>query len=244
MREAYQANDVGAMLYDASAVDQIHPELFRPGYWRERGAGTEKATGGRGQVIFVGEPGAQWALRHYRRGGLPGRVLNDQFLFLGENATRSFREFRLLARLHRMGLPVPRPVAARYVRHGLIYRADLVTARIGNARPLSALLADAPLKEDSWVRLGRIIRRFHDAGVCHADLNAHNVLLDESGKFWLLDFDRGRIRRPGAWDKANLERLQRSLVKIKRQRPDLHLDDGNWHSLLEGYRRGEIRAAR
>lgn len=244
MREAYEANDVGAMLYDASAVDQIDPELFRPGYWRTRGAGLEKADGGRGQVVFVGEAGNQWALRHYRRGGLPGRLLRDQFLFVGENATRSFREFRLLARLHRMGLPVPRPVAARYVRHGLIYRADLVTARIEDARPLPVLLAEAALKDEAWARLGRIIRRFHDAGVCHADLNAHNILRDGSGKFWLLDFDRGQIRRPGAWDKGNLARLRRSLLKIRGQQPQLHLDNGHWDRLVEGYERGEIRAGR
>ena len=41
----------------------------------------------------------QWVLRHYYRGGPIGRLLDDQFLWLGEDRTRCFREWRLLARL-------------------------------------------------------------------------------------------------------------------------------------------------
>jgi 3-deoxy-D-manno-octulosonic acid kinase len=39
-----------------------------------------------------------------------------------------------------------------------------------------------------------MIARFHRAGVWHADLTAHNILLEVRGVPWLLDFDRGRIR--------------------------------------------------
>ncbi|HVF34656.1 MAG TPA: lipopolysaccharide kinase InaA family protein, partial [Candidatus Saccharimonadia bacterium] len=62
---------------------------------------------------------------------------------------------------------------------------------------------------------GDTIRRFHDAGVWHADLNAHNVLRDEAGAFWLLDFDRGWLAPPRErWRRANLARLERSLRKV------------------------------
>ena len=75
------------------------------------------------------------------------------------------------------GLPVPTPIAARYRRRGLFYRADLITQRIENSEPLAARLLKGPLSLTQWIAVGRCIRRFHDAGVCHADLNAHNILL-------------------------------------------------------------------
>ena len=163
MNVTYQALAQGAMLYDGSRLDQMQPEQFEMDYWQSQPNPPELATGGRGTVVFIGGDQFSWALRHYRRGGLPGRVLSDQFLFLGENPTRSFREFRLLAMLYDMGLPVPRPVAARYVRSGAIYRADLITARIPEARPLSSLLDSAELGNEVWANTGKLIRRFHEA---------------------------------------------------------------------------------
>ena len=71
-----------------------------------------------------------------------------------------------------------------------------------------------PLAPAAWHAIGSCVRRFHDAGVCHADLNAHNVLLDADGGVHLVDFDRGSIRAPGAWRTANLARLERSLAKL------------------------------
>jgi 3-deoxy-D-manno-octulosonic acid kinase len=85
-----------------------------------------------------------------------------------------------------------------------------------------------------WSAVGRCLRRFHDAGVCHADLNAHNILLDEAGKPFLIDFDRGTRRGAGAWRGANLSRLRRSLDKLS------GADGFNlaaWTALLEGYGR-------
>lgn len=235
MKVTHQAFAQGAMLYDGSRLDQMQPEQFEPGYWQDQANTPELATGGRGTVVFVGGNNGRWALRHYQRGGLPGRFLSDQFLFLGENATRSFREFRLLVTLHDMGLPVPRPVAARYTRSGVIYRADLLTARIPEALPLSAILDSDRPSDDIWDRAGRLVRRFHDAGVCHADLNAHNILVDSSGELFLLDFDRGTIRRDGQWKQANLRRLKRSLDKISSKSAGINVSDADWSRLLNAY---------
>jgi 3-deoxy-D-manno-octulosonic acid kinase len=195
----------------------------------------QTAAGGRGTVVFLRGDDGDWALRHYHRGGLPGRFLDDHFLWLGAAQTRSFREWRLLRRLHAGGLPVPRPIAARYRRRGVGYTADLLTARIPGAEPLSARLARAPLSPEAWRRIGRCLRRFHDAGVFHADLNAHNLLLDEAGTPWVLDFDRGRLRPPGAWRRRNLERFWRSLRKLDSGRSGIHAGAGDRAALLEGY---------
>src|SRR6056297_607672 len=78
----------------------------------------------------------------------------------------------------------------------------------------------------------------HDAGVCHADLNAHNIQLGGQGAVWLLDFDRGRLRRPGAWQRRNLARLLRSLEKLRANVPGFRYGAGDWRELVAGYRVG------
>jgi 3-deoxy-D-manno-octulosonic acid kinase len=224
----------GAILYERSRIG--HPaaddfdaaELARSGRLERRGRG-------RGSVWFVRarDGAARWVLRHYHRGGLVARVSSDRYFWRGEEATRPFRELRLLAELERLELPAARPVAARYQRGALTYRADLVTLAIDDAQPLAALLASEPPLR-TWLRVGATIRRFHDAGVYHADLNAHNVLIQAADQVWLLDFDRGQLRAPGTWCAANLARLQRSLRKLAdggagRFPPD------SWAALMEGY---------
>jgi serine/threonine protein kinase len=87
-----------------------------------------------------------------------------------------------------------------------------------------------------WITIGRCIRAFHDLGVCHADLNAHNIMLVGDDSVYLIDFDRGRLRRPGLWCDGNLVRLRRSLEKITYKMPPEHFSEADWHGLLDGYR--------
>lgn len=225
----------GEILFDPAIAPVFRDEFFAPEYWRARGA-LSVATGGRGTVFFAHAGPYDWALRHYRRGGAVGRVLDDHYLWHGADRTRSFREGRLLERLHAAGLPVPRPVAARFQRHGLAYTADLITLRIPGAEPLSLRLADAATPADIWARVGACIRKFHDAGVYHADLTAHNLLVDEKGEVHLLDFDRGRVRgEGGAWREANLARLDRSLRKIGSDDPRIVYTAADRQSLRLAY---------
>jgi 3-deoxy-D-manno-octulosonic acid kinase len=155
-------------------------------------------------------------LRRYLRGGLPARLSKDRYLWLGEERTRAFREFRLLGELAGLGLPVPRPVAARYVRGLFSYRGELVTERLSEVASLAGRWLAGEAGDADWQLAGRCIRRFHEAGVQHADLNANNIMLDGRGGAWLLDFDRGRRRAPGPWRERVLARLARSLEKIGR----------------------------
>ena len=135
-------------------------------------------TGGRGSAWFIASGARQWVLRHFRRGGFIARLSQDGYVWTGEERVRAFAEWRLLELLARRGLPVPRPVAARYQRTGLRYRCDLITQRIVDAEPLSAALARRALPEPVWRAVGATVARLHGAGVDHADLNAHNILLD------------------------------------------------------------------
>ena len=140
-----------------------------------------------------------------------------------------------MLRLHRGGLPVPAPIAARYRLSGFTYTGDLITERIESSRSLAQRLVDSGLPLEDWIAVGRCIRRFHDFGLCHADLNAHNVMFDGAGAVWLIDFDRGRLRRAGLWRDANLVRLRRSLLKVTDPLPPGHFTETDWRSLLAGY---------
>lgn len=202
----------GASLHDP-ALCADPALLFDRAALASRGALADER-GGRGSISYVSLDGREFVLRRYLRGGLPARISRDRYLWLGEDRTRAFLELRLLGELARRGLPVPRPVAARYVRSGLTYRGELVTERLPGARSLAQRWVEGEATEADWVAAGRCIRRFHDAGVQHADLNANNIMLDGRGGAWLLDFDRGRLRKPGPWREKTLARLGRSLAKI------------------------------
>lgn len=225
----------GALLHDPDAVPAPTAELLDPASYGQ--AGGEAERGGRGAVWYVEGPWGEAVLRHYRRGGAIARVNRDRYLFRGEGRTRPFREFLLLQRLRRLGLPVPRPLAARYRREGIFYRADIMTLRIAGARSLAERLRAGDLGEADWRRVGAMLSRFHDAGAFHADLNAHNILFDARDEAWLIDFDRGELRRPGRWHAANLARLQRSLHKLAAAEARA-FDRHGWDALLQAYAGG------
>jgi 3-deoxy-D-manno-octulosonic acid kinase len=207
------AFDRGAILFDPERVETPDWRLFDRAAWRARGALRERP-GGRGSIHFIDEGARHWALRRYLRGGWAAHVARDRYLYLGEERTRPFGEFRLLWKLRGMQLPVPVPVAAGYRRGRLTYVAELITERIAGVRSLAERVRADDLLDADGQAIGRCLRRFHDAGVHHADLNAHNILLDDAGRPWVVDFDRGRIREPGAWRDRVLERLGRSLARV------------------------------
>lgn len=213
------------ILYDDTLLSHADEAVFSP----PAGA---PVLGGRGAAWIVSGVDGEWVLRHYRRGGLPAKLVSDLYLWPGLERTRPWCEWLLLSELHTLGLPVPRPVAARVVQSGLGYRGDLITRRIADAHTL-AELAEVSVESIPWKTVGTCIRRFHDAGVWHADLNAHNILVDGAAVVWIIDFDRGerRIRQDG-WQQGNLARLQRSLRKLGVA--DAVLERG-WAALLDGY---------
>ena len=231
----------GAMLSDPAGLGNVmegEPEAaFDPMYWAARGELIEVAAG-RGSAWFVSRSGC-WVLRHYRRGGWIARLSRDRYCWTGETRVRAFAEYRLLEELVRGGLPVPKPVAARYRRTGLTYRCDLITERIAGTRPLSSALTSGPLNDRTWRAIGAAIARLHAAGADHADLNAHNILVGEDGAVSVIDFDRGVLRKDkeksGLWAADNLSRLHRSLLKISRDLPPDRFSAAAWDRLLSGY---------
>ena len=236
VHETVDRTSNGAVIYDASVLGQVSERTFSASAWRTvRPVDNVLQSGGRGYTLIVGDGQQEYVLRHYRRGGLVGRFVRDSYVWLGEDKTRSFAEWRLLRRLCRRGLAVPRPAIARYCRRGPFYSADIITVRIPKIQPLSVRLIGGAGGEAFWQALGREICSFHDHSVDHADLSAHNVQLDEEGKVWLLDFDQARLRTAGSWRQKNLARLHRSLQKIKRLNSGVHYHPKDWEHFLTGY---------
>ncbi|WP_129643914.1 3-deoxy-D-manno-octulosonic acid kinase [Peristeroidobacter agariperforans] len=237
--EQFIATAGGGILYDASRLSKPVEELFSRSHWASLGA-LEEVAGGRSSIAVLnvataraGSKAVPWVLRHYRRGGLIAKLSQDSYLWTGAARTRSFAEWRLLAELRRRGLPVPAPIAARYVRGGMTYRADLITEFLVGTRTLADAITGHDLPEATWRAVGKTIAAFHREGVHHADLNANNILLAASQPdVYVLDFDRGRIEPRGAWEQAVLARLRRSLEKIKGQRADVRFGEQQWQWLL------------
>jgi 3-deoxy-D-manno-octulosonic acid kinase len=228
----------GVMLADpaglGNALQSDAEALFDPDFWAARGE-LDAVDGGRGAAWFIGPATNQWVLRHYRRGGLIAGISQDRYVWTGERRVRAFEEWRLLEQLAKTGLPVPKPIAAWYRRAGLTYSCDLIIQRIADARSLSSVLRSAALSQASWHAIGAMIARFHHAGVDHADLNAHNILLDAAQRVSVIDFDRGRLRTPGNWRLRNLRRLHRSLLKISGALPPERITAQAWDALMAGY---------
>lgn len=234
---ARQTTECGqsVIVYDDALISHIDDSLFDQARWSES-ASVDGPGSGRGKVLFIEYEDQQWMLRHYCRGGLARRLSTDEFLWTGQQKTRPFREWSLLEHMYHSALPVPRPVAARVERRGAVYTADLITVRIPDVTTLSARLSGAPLNPEVWLSVGQLIARFHAAGICHADLNAHNIQIDSQDRLYLLDFDRGRIMDgPGGWMQRNLDRLHRSLTKLYAQ-GDIRFSDADWMNLIDGYR--------
>ena len=230
MKPAHLQQNHDYFLHDQDLLENVSQMDFDVLFYRESNALRGEAQG-RGTTFFVtlGED-LDCVLRHYRRGGMVARFTEDKYFWAGLDQTRAWREWHLLRIMLEQQLPVPHPVAAHVKRRGVLYTADIITKRIPATHSLATILSSDDLADDQWRRLGKTIRQFHQRGIYHADLNAHNILIDEQEKFFLIDFDKGEQRTPSAaWRQANIDRLQRSLEKLKQLNPNkFYFDLHHW----------------
>ena len=208
---------------------------FDISFWQSQDAVTGHSEG-RNITWFVGHQDDEWVLRHYYRGGLVEPILGDKYLYSSIENTRCYQELMLLEQMFTRGLPVPKPIAARISKGWLFYRADILIEKIPHAKDLVARLTNQALQESEWYEIGATIAKFHEAGIYHSDLNAHNILLDDNEKVWLIDFDKCDQRAVSdEWQQANLDRLHRSFSKELGLHKQFHFADKNWQWLLKGY---------
>ncbi len=222
-------------LYNEKLLPGIDLNFFSPDFWRKEGMLRGQAQG-RGNAFAIDYGQKHFFLRHYRRGGMIAPLMQDKYVWTGLNSTRAWREFSLLQVMYAKGLPVPRPVAAHVQQIGPVYRADIVTEKIEYSLPLSNLMAQEEVEDDLWIKIGICLRRFHLLGIVHADLNAHNILIDANESIWLIDFDKGVWNKPkAARQQSNLHRLRKSLAKVWPQSQSHQAFNRAWKLLLHGY---------
>lgn len=216
-----------------------HPDYFNlvdiswfdATYWQKQNkiVGAKK---GRATAWFFKHDDLTAVLRHYWRGGLVGKVLSDQYLYLGLESTRVYKEFSLMIKLIELGLNVPKPIAARVSTSGLIYRGDIITEAIKGAKSLLDILIERPLTEGELKRIANTIALFHNKGVYHADLNINNILFNEEGDVYIIDFDRGELKVPNPqWQQSNMARLKRSFLKEQGRNSVFNWQSNDWKTL-------------
>lgn len=222
-------------IYDGSIIPDISSNLFTAEFHRQNASLLSEGVG-RAPVQYIRLGQTECVLRHYHRGGLVGKLIKDHYIWTGLEKTRAWREWQLLHSMVQMQLPVPKPVAAQVVHGGLWYTADLITERVPDAVSLTQGLQQESVPEALWRNIGETIQRFHAAGVYHADLNAHNVLLSGLSSVYLIDFDKGEIRDPlPHWQLNNVSRFKRSLLKLKNTLPVFHFNESDWDYFISAY---------
>ncbi len=158
-------------------------------------------------------------LRRYRHGGLLARLTGA--LFLG--VQRPLRELNVTSRAEASGAPVPHVLClVLWPVLGPLWSAVIGTRE---ERPAEELLTTLRASSEAQAsiplarKVGAAIRKLHDAGVEHRDLQLRNILVagNDEQRMVVVDLDRAIFHRYGlvpARSRArNLGRLARSAVK-------------------------------
>lgn len=185
--------------------------------------------GGRGGVgAFPLRPDLAVVLRPYRRGGLVGRVNRSRYLGI---AARPFGELRAAARLAAAGVPTPEALGAAVLWDAPgLYRGAFVTRELWGAANLWRFLQQAPAAQRgvACAAAAAVIRRLHDAGARHPDLNLQNILVRRGNAgidAWIIDLDGLRFTRiTPRHRRAAFERLCRSIRKLDPESAIITLD--------------------
>lgn len=168
-------------------------------------------------LVNLGDTRLRLAAKEY----LPrGRWCSFKNLF---RYSKAVVELARCARLARLGLPVPAPVAAVEIRSWrILKKAYLFTGEIVGGKSLLALLDAGEHAGLGRAQLGRIIDALartvalaHSKGLFHGDLNASHLILKdwstEDPQAYLMDFENSRIRR-----KVTLKERLRDLARLER----------------------------
>lgn len=222
------------VLQRPDAKSELNAEQFDLDYWVDK-PGYTLLGGGRRATVKISLDGEDAILRRYYRGGMVGKVLTDQYFWLGKSSSRPWREWQVLERAWQAGLPVPKPIAACVCRKRWWYHAAIVTGYLADTETLANRLQSTEVSAEIWNQLGQIIRDVQREGIRHPDLTVTNILIDTRNRLYLIDFDNARIKSSlGDWQWGPLNRLQRSFDKFNQTyRPGYSGDD--WQALMDGY---------
>jgi len=163
--------------------------------------------GGRGtlQQFMLSE--GQGIIRVYHRGGIARHLLRNAYY-----DNRPLREWQVLTSLYAKGFPVPEPLGVCWWRNGVLYGGTIATTQV-QATDLATYCVQNPGDDALLHAVGSQIRRMHDLGIWHADLQVRNILVTPEKAVYIIDFDNARTMEPvpELQRARNLLRLRRSL---------------------------------
>jgi len=173
--------------------------------------------GGRGRIAIVETRTRRLLLKQLRRGGALRTLWRDRFAGNGRLLANLTLPFEAIDR----GVSTP-PVVAMLLVSGPpgFWRGWLAVELVEHAQDLASQLIDGELTEDHWELALQQVRKLHDAGIEHPDLNLGNLMTDQDGAAWIIDLDKAQ-RRADPLDAgaraAGLRRLRRSYRKLCRE---------------------------
>lgn len=221
----WQETRVGdtVLVAHGSVVHELAPLLEGGGTlhdWARRAPGARPMQGRRvAWATTLPASGTAVVVRHSAHGGLLAPITSDRF-----RAPRAGDELRLAWTLRQVGVPTPRVLAfALYPALGrLLWRADVMTQRVPDARDLAAVLRSVGDEEFDAIHAAveRLLTGMRTSMALHPDLNLKNVLLapgdDGAPVAWVLDVDTVRFAEEDAGTR-NRARLVRSARKWARR---------------------------
>ena len=192
-----------------------------------------KLSDGRGKTLIFKHHGRDLVLRHYKRGGIFGKIIEDHFFKFECYAHRARDEFNLLMQMRQLGLKVPKPIIAREVDYGLYLKQDIVIEALNGFKDLSKVIAQRPLTDFEYKLIGQTLKSFFDNNVLHTDLNIRNILLFEN-EVYLIDFDKCFIKSIDFTCKQKMiDRLQRSFKKEKLKNDKVYFSEYGFEILKQ-----------
>lgn len=216
---ARRETEAGSLYGAASDLDAlVEAGLGRPEGWPAGGVGG--AGIGRGAVAVVETPAGRCFLKRMRRGGMLGPWRGDRFF----RADRLLDNLVVPAAAIARGVSTPRAIALRLERSGGgSWLAWLALEHLDGGRSLASLLRDGAPEVRQLDAAMRAVRRAHEAGLRHPDLNLGNLVVRRGPsevEGYVVDLDRARLTgRPLPFGRRarELRRLERSYAKLFRR---------------------------
>ncbi len=174
-------------------------------------------TGGRDNIfLFEIDKNFLISLKLYSHGGI-FKYLFPEYLFF---TNRFLNEFHLYRDILKNELPIPEYLGGFWRKEMGLYKCGVITRYISDTITLENFLNDVLTSiEDKYnilIKCGKAIKKMHDLGIFHYDLQIRNILVHKQSKsIYLIDFDKAKRMSPlNLFCRSlNLMRLKRSFIK-------------------------------